>query len=205
MGCLLIATAASAFFVINHTRNLRAAVDQAESFSKQWEQRYENERQSAISADRKHQETELQQAEQVRSLEARLKDEEAQRTKIEAESGSRTLSENNVSVFVLASIRGEPNPNQITLPRSSPRFVLSIRIEEELQFENYRITISDKRHGIVWEKRGVRPDLKLNSFFISFNRERFRPGDYSLTVEGFKKEGEKVLIGTYPFSIIKTS
>lgn len=205
MGCLLIAAAASAFFVINHTRNLRAAVDQAESFSKQWEQRYENERQSAVSADRKHQETESQQAEQVRALEARLKDEEAQRTKIEAESGSRMLSEGNQSVFVLASIRSSEPNNQITIPRSLAMIVLSIPIEEELQFKNYRITISDKRHGLLWEKRGVTPNLKLNSLFISFNRERFRPGDYSLTVEGIKKEGEKVVIGTYPFSIIKTS
>jgi hypothetical protein len=203
MGCLLIATAASAFFVIDHTRSLRAAVDQAESLSKQWEQRYENERQSAISADRKHQETELQQAEQVRALEARLKDEEAQRTK---ESGSRTLSEGDPSVFVLASIRGgEPDFNQITVPRSSAMFALSIPIEEELQFKNYRITIYDKRHSLVWEKGGLTPDLKLNSLFIWLKRERFRPGDYSLTVEGFKKEGEKVVIGTYPLSIIKAS
>jgi len=205
MGCLLIATAASAFFVIHNTRNLRAAVDQAESFSKQWEQRYENERQSAISADRKHQETELQQAEQMRALEARLKDEEAQRTKIEAESGSRTLSEGTPSVFVLDAIRGGPDSNPITVSRSSAMVVLSIRLEEEVQFKNYRVTIYDKRHGLVWENRRVPPNLKLNSLFISFNRERFRPGDYSLTVEGFKKEGEKVVIGTYPFSIIKSS
>ena len=205
MGCLLIAAAVGAFFVINNTRNLRAAVDQAESFSKQWEQRYENERQSAISAGRKHQETELQQAEQMRALEARLKDEEAQRTKIEAESGSRTLSESTPSVFVLDAIRGEPDSNQVTVSRSSAMVVLSIRLEEEVQFKNYRVTIYDKRHNLVWEKRRVPPNLKLTSLFISFNRERFRPGDYSLTVEGLKKGGEKVVVGTYPFSIIKTS
>ena len=210
MGCLLIATAVSAFYVINHTRNLRVAVDQAESLSKQWEQRYEDERQSAISAGRKHQEAELLQAEQVRVLEARIKDEEARRAKIEAPSGQRMHSEDNLSVFVLDSVRrGEPSNsetvNQINITRSTAMIVFSIPIEEELQFKNYRITISDERHGLIWEKRGLTPDLKLNSLFISFKRERFRPGNYSLTVEGFKKEGEKVVVGTYPFSIIKTS
>src|SRR6185503_13499203 len=87
MVCLLIAAAVSAFFVVNHIRRLRVAVNQAENLSKQWEQRYEDERQSAISADRKHQEAELQRAEQMRALEARLKDEEAQRAK---QSGQRT-------------------------------------------------------------------------------------------------------------------
>src|SRR6185503_12363504 len=98
-----------------------------------------------------------------------------------------------------------PDSNPITVSRSSAMVVLSIRLEEEVQFKNYRVTIYDKRHGLVWENRRVPPNLKLNSLFISFNRERFRPGDYSLTVKGFKKEGEKVVIGTYPFSIIKTS
>jgi cell division protein FtsL len=205
MGCLLIAVAISAFFVVNHTRRLRAEINQAESLSKQWEQRYEQ----AISADRKHQETESQQAEQLRALEARLKDEEAQRAKIAAEFGSRMNPEGNLPLFVLASIRGGgPNTseaiNQITVPRSAAMFAFSIQLEEELQYKNYRITIIDDSNSLVWKSRSLTPDPELNFLSIWLKRERFRPGDYSLTVEGYKKEGGKALIGKYPFSINKT-
>ncbi len=204
MGCLLIAAAISGFFLVNHTRRLRAEINQAESLSKQWEQLYEQ----AISADRKHQETELQQAEQLRALEARLKDEEAQRTKIAAELGRQMHSEGNLPIFVLASIRGGgPNTseaiNQITVSRSSAMFAFYIPLEGELQFKNYRITIDD-RNSLVWKSRNLTPDLKSDSLSIWFKRERFRPGDYSLTVEGFEKEGGKAIIGKYPFSITKT-
>jgi len=206
MGCLLIAAGISAFFVVNHTRRLRAEINQAESLSKQWEQLYEQ----SILANRKHQETELQQAEQLRALEARLKNEEAQRAKITTESGRQMHSEGKPPLFVLASIRGGGSNtseaiNQIAVPRSAAMFALSIELEGELQFKNYRITIIDNRKNLVWENRSLTPDPDSNSLTIRLKRERFRPGDYSLKVEGLKMEGGKTIIGQYPFSIIKTS
>ena len=209
MGCLLIAAAASAFFVMNYMQRLRTEVNQAESLSKQWEQRYENERQSSVSADKKNQETQLQQAEQLRALEARLKNEEAQRTKIEAESGQRTHSGGNLPIFELASLRSVgPNTseaiNQIAVPQSSEIFALSIPLEGEPQFKNYRATISDNRRGHVLERRLLTPGSDSGALYIWLERGRFRPGNYSLLVEGFKKEGGKSVIGKYVFSIIKT-
>jgi ABC-type multidrug transport system fused ATPase/permease subunit len=204
MGCLLIAAAVSAFFVMNYMQRLRTEVNQAESLSKQWEQRYENERQSSVLMDKKNQEAQLQQAEQLRALEARLKNEEAQPT----ESGRLTHSEGNLSVFTLASIRGGgPNTsesiNQITIPQSSAIFALTVSLEGELEFKNYRITISDNRRGVVLSRPNFIPDPDSDSLYIWIKRGRLQPGDYSLLVEGFKKEGGKSVIGNYPFSIIK--
>lgn len=202
-GCLLIATAISAFWVIDYTRRLRAEVNQAESLSAQWEKRYENERQSAISAEKQHQEAEAQRAEQLREMEARLKEGEAQRTKMAAESGRQTRPEVNLPMFVLNSLRGgRPNAseanNSITIPRSSARVVFSIPLEEE-QLKNYHIKIFDNRKRLIWESRRSTPDPESNSLFIGFKREFFHPGDYHLIVEG----GGKGVIGNYSFSIIK--
>lgn len=205
MGCLLIAVAVSSLGVINYTRRLRAEVNQAESLAKQWEERFENERQAAILANGKHQEATLQQAEQLRALEAK----EAQRAKIEAQSGWRARAEGNLRTFTLASIRSGPNNpesiNQIAIPDSAAIFAFSIQLEGEPQFKDYRITIYDKRQALVLKKDKVTPDPDSDSLSIWFKHGFFRPGNYSLTVESFKKGGEKVVIGKYPFSIIKTS
>jgi hypothetical protein len=206
IGCLLIAAAAGAVFVVEYTRRLRGEVSQAESLTKLWEDRYEEERQSAISADRRYQEAVSQRAEQLRALEAKLKDEEAQRARIAAEFSRRTLPEGNLSMFILNSVRGlEPNAsesdNQVILPRSSAIFALSISLEGEPEFKNYLITIYDDRHRLVW-KRGATPNSH-NFLSVTLRSDIFRPGPYSLTVEGVKKEGGRDMVGNYPF-LVKT-
>jgi hypothetical protein len=196
MACLLIAAAVGAFFVAGYTRRLRAEVNQAESLSRQLEQRYENERQTA---DRKHQETESQRA----ALEARLKNEQAQRAKMAADSGRRMPSAGNLSLFVLTSAtRGEPEAiKKIIIRRSSTMVGFSVSLEEEQQFENYQITIFDDQHRVVFKNRRTPPDRELNSLPIYFKPGRFRPGIYSLIVKGIKKGGESEVVGNYPFSI----
>lgn len=203
MSCLLIAAAIGAFFVIDYTRRLRAEVNQAENLSKQWEQRYEAERESAILADSKHQETQLRQAEQLLALEAKLKEHS---TKTEKERIRRAPSEGD-RIFVLTSTRGGgPNNTEavkrIAIPRSAEIFAFSIPLEEEQQFESYRATIY--RRGLVFNRRSLTLDKKTGSLYAWFKRGFFRPGGYSLTIEGFKKESEKAIIGSYPFSIINT-
>ncbi|MGA9773595.1 MAG: hypothetical protein WBV94_31480 [Blastocatellia bacterium] len=199
MICLLIAAAVGAFFVAGYTQRLRAELNQAESLSRQLEQSYENERQTA---DTKYQETESQRA----ALEARLKDEQAQRAKMAAEFDQRVPSEGNLTLFALnTATRGEPDAiNQITIPRSSTMVSFSMSLEEELQFENYQITIFDDRNRVVFRIRRSPPDRKLNSLSIFFKPGRFRPGSYSLIVKGIKKEGGSEDVGNYPFTINKT-
>jgi hypothetical protein len=207
-ACLLIAAVASAVFVVDYTRRLHTQVNQAESLSEQWQRRYEDERQAAISADSKHQETELQQAEKLRALEAKLKDEEAQRTKLAAALARGISVEGNVPIFFLHSVRGsEPETsesvNSITISRSSAMFFVSISLEEEGRFENYQITIFDDRERRIWKSPLLTP-VQRDSLSISLRSSLFRPGHFSLIVEGIRKEGGKDPVGNYPFQIIKT-
>lgn len=202
LGCLLVAVAVSAFGVMTYMQRLRAEVNQARKLSEQIEQRYENELQAA---EKRHQETELQQLGQLREMEARLKAEESRRTETAAAFGQRTRPEGSMSLFILRSVRdGSTNTpeaaNPIIIPDSSAMFTFSVPLEGEQQFKNYHVKIFNNHNVLVWENPRLIPDLKLGSLFIGgFKRGFFQPGDYSLTVNG----GGKVTFGSYQFSIIK--
>lgn len=206
-SCLIIAAIAGAIFVFNHTRRMREQVNRAESSAGQWQRRYEEERQSAISAEERRQETESQTTERLRALEAKLKEGEARRAKMDAELGRRTRPEGNLPIFALTSVRGgdlntSEEINKITLPRSSGMFIFSISLEGESEFVSYRIRIFDDRHRLIWKNDRLTPYLN-NSLTIILNRDLFRPGYYSLKVDGVKKRGGTDAFGNYPFQIIK--
>ncbi|MEN3334467.1 MAG: hypothetical protein V7641_3832 [Blastocatellia bacterium] len=204
IGCLLIAAFAGAVFV--NTQRLRTEINQVRGSSEQWQRRYEDERQSAFSTDRKHQETELQLTEQLRALEAKLDDEQAQRARMAAAFSRRMRPEGNLPIFILTSVRGsEPNAsegaNKVILPRSSAMFAFSISLEGDLRFENYRIRIFDHRHRLIWKSRRLTPD-RYSSLSLGFKSDFFLPGPYSLIVEGDNKEGRWDVVGNYPFLIV---
>jgi Putative zinc-finger len=207
-ACLLLAAVAGAVFVINHIRLLRAEADQAKRLSEQWERRYEAEHQSAIATDRKYQETELQQTERLRALEAKVNDEEAQRAKMAVELNRRTQTEGELSIFALTAVRGgdlnsSETVNKITLSPSPALFAFSIRLEGEVQFDNYRITIFDANNRLVRRLVGLRPD-RHGSLSMWFKSDFLRPGHYSLIVEGIKKKGGREEVGNYPLRVIKS-
>jgi hypothetical protein len=207
-SCLLIAVVIGAVLMVVYTRRLRTEMYQSKSLYEQLERRYDDERQSAISVDQRHQETELQQAEQLQALEAKLKDEEAQRTKMAAEINRHMRPTGNLPIFVLTSVRGQTQGGsetvkEIPLSGSSAMFVLSIQIVEETQFDRYRITIFDDHHRRIWQsgKLMLGPNSELST---PFNSNFFRPGTYSLIVEGVNKAGGTETVGKYPFLITKT-
>lgn len=201
---LLIAAAIGAVFVFDYTRRLREEVNQAKTHSEQWQRRYEDERQSAMVSDRIRSEAEAQQAEQLRALEAKLKQQEAQGSKTEP--GRRSSPEGNLPIFVLTSLRrGEPIPaegdNQIKLPNSATIFAFSIPLEGETRYETYRIRILDDQGELKREIRNL-PPVRQGALYVWFNKDSFRPGRYSLIVEGNKKDGRDQ-VGIYPFLIVK--
>lgn len=209
VACLLIAIVlGSAFFLVDYTRRLRAEVNQAKSLSEQWQRRYEDERQSTDSADRRHQETETQRAEQLRALEARLKDEEAQRTKMAAELSRWMRPEGNQPIFILNSGRRSGQNaaeaiNKFSLPRSATMFAFSISLEGESRYETFRIKIVDDHQRLIWKNRRLTPE-QSDSLSVILNSNLFQPGHYSLIVEGVKKAGGGAIVGNYPFLISKT-
>lgn len=206
-ACLLIA-AFAAFWGINYMQRLRTEAAQAKGFSEQLQRRLDDEQQAALAADKKRQETESQLLGQQQVLEAKLKEEQAQRAKMAAAYDRWMRPEGNLPIIVLTSMRGrEPDAagagNKIILPRSAAMFALSIPLEGEISYESYRMTIFDHRHHQVWNREGLIPD-RYSSLSVGFKIGFLRPGDYSLLVEGIKKEGGKDVLGNYPFVMIKT-
>jgi hypothetical protein len=205
-ACLLVGAVAGTLFAIYYTRGLRDEIEQAKSLSEQWQRRYEDERQASISADQAHREAEAQRGEQLRALEAELKQQEALGAQA-AEPTRRLPSEGNLPLFILNSVRsGEPNParpvNSIDLPRTAPIFAFSIALEDETRYETYRITILDGHRRPVWKSGELRPG-RQSALSIWLKTSLFQPGGYTLIVEGDDKDGRKNQIGNYPFLIIK--
>jgi anti-sigma factor RsiW len=204
---LLIAGLIGTFFLLSYMRGLRDEIAQTKSLSEQWQRRYEDERQSSVSAEQIHGEAEARRAEQIRSLEAELKQQKALRAQ---RSGPirRLPAEGDLPMLVLTSVRsGEPNPtgpgNRIDLPRAAAIFAVLISLEDEARFETYRITILDDRRRLVW-KRGELTQGRQGALSIWLETSLFQPGDYSLIVEGYDKEGRKNEIGNYHFLIDKS-
>ena len=204
---LLIAAIVGIAILGHYTRRLRAERGQAQSLSAQLERRYEDERQTALAADSRRQEAELQLAEQQRTLEAKLKDEQAQRAKMAAEFSRRMPPDGNLTIFGLAAVRGGASNapetgNQIALPRASPVFAFSIPLEGDMSYATYRITILDHRQRLVWMGRKSPPD-QYNSLAVLLRCGLFRPGHYALIVKGAKKGGGEDVVGHYPFVIVE--
>ena len=207
-GCLLIALVIGVVFMVVYTRRMRSEVAQSKSLYEQLERRYSDEQQSAIRADQKHQEIESQQAEQLQALEAKLKDEEAQRAKMASEINGQMRPAGNLPIFVLTPVRGQTegdseSVNKISLSGSPAMVVLSIQLFEKTQFDHYRMTIFDDHSRRILQTGKLMPDLN-SALSIPLNSNFFRLGHYSLIVESVDKVGRRNIVGKYPFLITKT-
>ncbi|MBI3654394.1 MAG: hypothetical protein HY231_25480 [Acidobacteria bacterium] len=190
-----------------YTRRLRAEVGQAERWSEQWQRRYEEAHQAAQAAANKQQETEAQHAAQVQQLAAKLKDEQAQRAKLATAIKQQMGVEGNVPIFVLTSVRGvDPKgstaANAVALASSSAWFLLSVALEGERRFANYRLTVFAEPGRRIGKSRILTPD-RNDALTLLLQANRFRPGHYSLRVEGINQDGNSESFGIYPFDIHK--
>ena len=203
--CLLLVAVLISTLLYGQVRRLRLEADQANSASSELQQRYEEQQQSARSSEQQHQEVERELLGQVQRLKEDMERVEKQQTG--TASGSHNWSQPgiNLPIFVLNSVRGDrQNPsaaNEIKLSRSPMTFVISLPLEEEAKYNSYRVTILTDRRPL-WESTGLKPD-RFNALTIGFNSSFFRPGEYSLIVEGLPRKQDSGIIGNYPFRIIK--
>jgi hypothetical protein len=201
VSTLLVALIAGMIFAVVYMQRLRFDVDQAKLDSSLWQRSYEEERQSAALSDKKRQEVEQELTVQLRELEAKLHTVEEPRGGIE--SGVWMQPSVNVPIISLNPVtRGEDTANEVTLPHSPIAFLVSIGLEGETKYENYRITILDDQKRAIYKKPGLKAN-RYNSLSIGFNSKFFQPGNYSLVVEGVVKKNGISLIGDYPLRIIK--
>jgi hypothetical protein len=190
-GFLLLAVVAGAVVMLNR-------VKQARTESAQWEQRFEQERQSFTSADGEHREAQRELTERVARLQAEL-DSERDR---EIASPGETQAQINLPIFELRSTRGgEPQSdsiNNLTLPRSSASFVALVPLEGELSHKSYRITIQGVGKKFTWKRDGLKPN-RYGALSVLFSSNFFPPGDYVVVVEGVNAAGATSVVGEYRF------
>ena len=190
-----------------YMQRLRSDIDQVKNDSHRWQRSYEEQRQEAELSEKEHQEKEQELTEQIRNLQAKLDSGQERGGATAAQSGLGLQPGGNGLFFVLNSVtRGEGSDNgtvnEIALPRAPTIFMISIGLEEEVKYADYRITIFDKLERPVLTRQGYKPD-RLDHLSLLFNSDFFRPGNYSLRVEGVIKKGEKNIIGDYHMRVIK--
>jgi hypothetical protein len=193
---LLVAIVGSVI-MFKRTLTSQIAADQAKSNLAQSERRFEEERESASSAERKHQETERELAERLTHLQTEIGNKREPKV-------ASAQPQINIPILVLKSTRGsEPQSesvNKLALPDSPNSFVISLPLEGELDYKSYRMTIRDDRGQLIWTSDGLKPDA-FNSLSVGFNSSFFRRGDYLLVVDGVSEAGATSVVGKYRFRL----
>ncbi|HYP27550.1 MAG TPA: zf-HC2 domain-containing protein [Blastocatellia bacterium] len=207
---LLLVTIAGALLMTSQIRRLRSEVNEAKSASAEWERRYEEERSSASLSDQKREEAERSFAEQLRTLEARLAKGDEPKTQpapgAGAEGPTSVESGTDLPIHSLHAVRGGGESgggmtNEIALPGSPSGFGITIPLEGDVKYKNYRVTIFSNNR-VIWKKNDSKPN-RYNSLSMVFNSALFRPGNFLLTVEGVTEDGGSVPVGNYPFRITR--
>lgn len=206
---LLVIAIAGTILIVNQMQLLRSEVNEAKRDSAEWQRRHDEQMQADTLSDKMLEETKRELTARVIELEARLQNEQGQEAKEAAASGDWASPQINVPIVALNTVRGgEPNSsaaiNEIVLSRSPSSFLIILSLEGEQRHEDYRVTIRDSNHQLILKRRGLVPD-PYNSLTIRFDSRFFRPGNYSLTVEGLSAKGASSQIGNYPLRIVKDS
>lgn len=197
-GVLLPVAIAGAVLLFTQIRRYRVEADQARSASSEWERRYEEERQLSAATSKDHQEAERELTEQVAQL----------RTELETrkEQAPASKAEVNVPLLILTSIRGSGQSsdsiNEVTIPRSSASVVLSLPLEGERGYKTYRMTILNSQKLVIWKGRSSAPKHQ-NALLVLLDSTLFRPGEYSLRLDGVAADGSTSVVGNYSFRVRK--
>lgn len=207
-GVLFLLVLAGLVFVSNRVRRLQAEVDQAKSAVVQSERSYDDERQSSSLDERMRQEREDELIAQVTQLRTELENERKKRpSKMVDQNGGSTRPQINPAILVLRTVRGsEPSGsiNEVTLPSTPTSFLISISLEGESGYKDYRMTISTAQNRLIWTHRGLKPN-QYNLFLVPFDSTLFSGGDYVLTLDGISGDGSTSVVGKYSFRVLKTS
>jgi hypothetical protein len=204
--CLLLAATAGTVLMANRVWLLSRELDQAKDNSAELQRLYDEQRQTASVSANKLEEVEQGLAGRVAELEAKLQGQE-QTGGDQSPPDVWSRPRINLPVIVLESVRsGEggstESVNEVQLSRSQTEFVISIPLEGETQYSDYRIKIVDEKESTVLEKAGLKPDSR-GSLTLGFGSSMFQPGRHLVRVYGISRQGAPTTIGDYPLRIIK--
>jgi hypothetical protein len=204
-ACCLLFAAALSFLAFSQFRRLRLESDQARVASLEWQQRYNEQQQSAIAAEEQHQQTERELANQVHQLTEDLQNVRTQPPAVGSGLRGRTHPIINLPIFVLKSDRGtdraSPDSSAVSLPRSAADFVMSIPLEADARQRTYQVTIFAGDRPF-WQSSGLRPD-RYNALTIGFSSSFFPPGKYLLVVNAITNGEPQSRSANYPFRVIR--
>jgi hypothetical protein len=109
-------------------------------------------------------------------------------------------------VFALSVVRGggpdlSQPVNRIEIAPSAKWVILLLELEPDPELRSYRCAISTAGGRSVWTKNGLNPNSK-NGLALSFNSNLFKPGDYSLTLEGITEQEDRVPVAKCAFRVL---
>jgi hypothetical protein len=186
---VLLAMAPTALY-IGRTERARREANQGIAASREWQRRYEVERQNEAD------------------LEKRLQDSEKKLKQQSGVSGDRSGSSTlpaAASVFLLDTTRsvdaGTPDAaNRIEIPAARHWIVLSMERGTEREFDTYRATVTDSEGHVVWSDSGIRPPTP-GSLSLALDSGLFHDGDYVLRLEGRTRDGRYTPAARYAFRV----
>jgi hypothetical protein len=190
-GVLFVIALTGAVIVFNQNSHARTEADQAKIASTEWERRYEQERQSSAAAESSHQEKERELSDELSQL----------RTQLADVNKHVATGEINVPVLALTSTRGaesQSGSNELILPASPTRVFISLSLEGETNYRDYRVTIFGGQRQLIWTSRGLKPSHQ-NAVSVLLDSRLFQPGNYAVTLEGIASNGSFRVVGQYSF------
>lgn len=194
-GCIVVAGVLT-FVAFRRFNQLEEELRQTQQAASITRQEYQASLAATAETERQQQEAKQQLAQRVDELERRLEEEGRSQPSVP---GSRTADVNFPIFALVSAVRGQAPPTtEIVLPASSPRFALSIPVEDTRDFSVYRVAIVDQKGRTVWQRSGFRLD-QYRSLSLSLSANLLSPGTYDLKVEGLTPPNNWNTVGSYPF------
>jgi hypothetical protein len=205
LGAILLLAAVPVALLFRDGGRSRDDLAPSQPPSAEPQRRVEGSPPSAERLARERQESERQASEQRRQLEAQLAHEQQERARMAQELEKLTGPRAGAPVFILSMVRssGTDQPvNRISLPRSSPRIILSPELEKDPDVQSYRATLQTADNRNVWSASNLHPNSK-DALRLSLSTSVFEPGNYVLILEGLTRQGHYVPVARYPFQAIR--
>jgi hypothetical protein len=192
------------FLGVRRLIHLEAEVLQARQDASAVSQQYRRELETAAESEEKNHSVKQELSQRIADLEKALKPLKASDIRVPLPVHDREPPEVNFPIFALVAVsRGQgPAPVSIDLPISSPRFAISVPIEDRRDFASYRVTIVNSDREVVWKRAGFTPDA-YHSLSMSLKSSFLPSGNYELSVEGLTVPSQWTTVGSYPFRVAR--
>lgn len=193
------------FIGVRRLIRLETEVRQAKQETSDLTARYQRELGTATEAEAKSQRDKQELSQRVSELEKKLGEVNAPPGQVTPPDQGPDAGEVNFPIVALVSVsRGQPaNAVNVVLSDSTPKFALSVPIEDPRDFSTYRVKIVNGRGATIWNRSGFKPD-GYHALSMSLKSSLVPAGSYVLSVEGLAASGQWTIVGNYPFGVART-